>query len=129
MTTDTYAPAVTTYAPPTPLTWQALTLANPSLLSWERSAAAAGAKQLGWWCRWASDSRILRADISHAIGQEASSEVFWSAMGIVQGKLREGYQAGVTARQQAEEREAVAARQQARATPPPPRPWGRRSQP
>ena len=60
MTTDTYAPAVTTYAPPTPLTWQALTLANPSLLSWERSAAAAGAKQLGWWCRWASDSRILR---------------------------------------------------------------------
>jgi len=97
-----------------------LTMANPSLESWLRSAVTAGSRQLGWWPSWAFHSGSLRADVSHAVGHEASGEMFWSAMATVRERIAESFEAGVVASQQAE---AAAAARAARppAPPPPPR--------
>ncbi len=126
MTTDTYA-----YAPAVQpaLTWSALCDRNPSLRSWQRSAAAAGARRLSWWLQWAAGSSALRRDVSEAVGASATTGEFWEAHAVAMRQITEAYQAGVTAAAQAQERETVAARQQARATAPPPRPWGRRPGP
>jgi hypothetical protein len=120
---------ISTTSSPTPIptvppgaAWAALTVANPSLRSWERSAATAGSRSLSWWPKWASGSPLLRQDVSRAIGHEAPPDVFWSAMGIVQRKISDTYQ---VARQQAEQRQAAEARRQAaqQAPPPPRRKW------
>ncbi len=64
--TTAYAPAPTTYPPG--VTWSALVQTNPSLASWERSAASAGSNGYAWWLRWALASRYLRVDVSAAVG-------------------------------------------------------------
>ncbi len=92
MTTNT-----ATYVPPTvqhAVTWQALTLANPSLQSWERSAATAGSKGLWWWRAWAMGSGFLSRDVREAIGgHDAPAEVFWAAMATAQRRVWETFEA------------------------------------
>ena len=113
-----------TPTPPTPpgAPWSALVQANPSLQSWERSAATAGSRQLGWWCRWATGSRALLSDVAQAIGAGQSDEVFHQALTVARKQIKASFEAGVVARQQAREREAAEAqRQAAQQAPPPPR--------
>jgi len=87
---STTTPVPTTYAPG--LAWTTLTTANPSLHSWIRDAEQAGRANLGWWCHWAFDSGSLRADVSAAIGRDASIDAYRQAMGIVRAKISEAYQ-------------------------------------
>jgi hypothetical protein len=113
-----------TPTPPTPpgAPWSALVQANPSLQSWERSAATAGSRGLSWWPVWAYASGQLRRDVAEAVGSEAPPDVLWSAIGIVQRKISEAYDQGRQAAQQAEERtKAELRRQAAQTAPPPPR--------
>ena len=113
-----------TPTPPTPpgAPWSALVQANPSLQSWERSAATAGSRQLGWWCRWATGSRALLSDVAQAIGAGQSDEVFHQALTVARKQISEAFEAGKAAAQQAAERQAIEARRQAaQAAPPPPR--------
>ncbi len=87
MTTD-----AATYVPPTvqhAVTWQALTLANPSLQSWERSAATAGSRGLWWWPSWCFASGVLRSDVSHAIEPDAPPEAFWAALAVARQRISE----------------------------------------
>jgi hypothetical protein len=118
-TTAAYSAAIPPAPTSTLLTWATLVEANPSLRSWERSAATAGSKGLVWWCRWASSSGQLRRDVSDAVGHEARPDVFYSALGIAQRKISDTCQA---AAQQAREREAAELRRQA--TPQGPYPTG-----
>ncbi len=90
MTTD-----AATYVPPTvqhAVTWQALTLANPSLQSWERSAATAGSRGLSWWLRWATGSRYLMVNVRTAIGDD-DSDGFHEALDVARRHVREMFEA------------------------------------
>jgi hypothetical protein len=120
-TLTTRPPATYTPTPPVPpgAEWEALCEANPSLRSWERSAATAGSKQLGWWLRWAWQTPLFRRDINLAVGRDATDEVFFAALDVARRKIRETFEAGRVAAEQAKERERVAA---ARAPAPPARP-------
>jgi len=124
-TLTTHSPATSTASTatyPPGLAWTTLTAANPSLRSWERSAATAGSRQLGWWCRWATGSRALLSDVAQAIGAGQSDEVFHQALTVARKQIKASFEAGVVARQQAREREAAEAqRQAAQQAPPPPR--------
>jgi hypothetical protein len=117
MTTSTpAAPSITS------ITWEDLCGRNGSLESWLRSATVAGSKGLGWWVRWASDSRALKSDINLAV---ATATVFHEALTVARSKISEAYQAGVVAAEQAREREAIELRRQAaqQAPPAPRRRW------
>jgi hypothetical protein len=127
--TLTTRPPATSTATATPIPtvppgagWCALVQGNPSLRSWERSATTAGAAGLAWWVRWASGSRYLLADVRAAIGD---SDGFHEALTVARTRISEAYQAGVVAREQAEERTKADARRQAvqQAPPPPRRRW------
>jgi hypothetical protein len=124
-TLTTHSPATSTASTatyPPGLAWTTLTAANPSLRSWERSAATAGSRQLGWWCRWATGSRALLSDVAQAIGPGQSDEVFHQALTVARARISEAYQSGVVAAQQARERQAIELRRQAaQAAPPTPR--------
>jgi hypothetical protein len=113
--------ATLTPTPPLPpgLAWTTLTAANPSLRSWERSAASAGSRGLAWWCRWASGSPLLRGDVSKAIGS-ASDETFWASLAVVRRRLAESFEQGRAAAEQAQERAKAAERRQATRPPAPP---------
>ncbi len=123
MTTDTYA-----YAPAVQpaLTWSALCDRNPSLRSWQRSAAAAGARRLSWWLQWAAGSSALRRDVSEAVGASATTREFWEAHGVALQQIAAAYDQGRQAAAQAQERTRADARRQTTA---PSRAWGRRPGP
>jgi hypothetical protein len=93
-TLTTRPPATSTPTPPTPagLAWNMLVEANPSLQSWERSAATAGARNMGWWIKWATTSRYLMVDISQAIAGDAP-EAFHQALTVARAKIRETFEA------------------------------------
>ena len=99
MTPEATIPAVTTYPPGA--TWAALLAGNPSLESWLRSAATAGAAGLAWWCRWASQTPLLRMEISKAIGHDTPPDVYHQAVAAVRSKISEAYETGRQAAQQA----------------------------
>ena len=112
--------ASTTY--PSGVTWTTLPVANPSLRSWERSAATAGAAGLAWWPRWAWQTPLLRREISEVIGHGAPPEAFHEALTVVRSKISEAFEAGRQAAQQAAERtRAEARRTTAQQAPPPSR--------
>ena len=115
-------PIPTTYPPG--LAWTTLTAANPSLRSWERSAATAGSRGLSWWVRWASGSPLLRSDVSKATGSE-TVEAYHEALAIVRRRIVESFDEGRQAAEQVREREAAELRRQAaqQAPPPPRRRW------
>jgi hypothetical protein len=86
MTITTYIPAATPA-----VTWSTLVEANPSLRSWERSAASAGSNGYGWWLRWAESSRYLRVDVSAAVFGDG--DAFHAAMATARRHLAEVFQA------------------------------------
>jgi hypothetical protein len=119
--------ATLTPTPPVPpgLAWTTLTAANPSLRSWERSAATAGSRGLSWWVRWASTSPQLKTDVSAAVGHGAPVEAFRQALDLARRQIAEAYQEGLSAAEQSRERERAELRRQAvqQAPPPPRRKW------
>ncbi len=82
MTTTPTTPA----APPT---WTELATANPSLLSWERSAASAGRQGLCGWSSWMQGCAFLRGDVHHALPTNATAAEFTAAWKIAAKHLSE----------------------------------------